>query len=230
MTAKGFFITGTDTGVGKTHITAALLQFFISQGKTAVGMKPIAAGCDETSLICEDVEILQGASNVEAPQDWINPYGFIPPIAPHIAARQAGVTIDLNVIAHAYDGLAKLADVVVVEGVGGFRVPLNDSQDTADLAGRLDLPVILVVGMRLGCINHALLTAEAIQGRGLKLAGWVANSVLPEMSALNDNIEALEQRINAPLLGIIPFAEDPPSQICHYLDFAINPYFGKGLL
>jgi dethiobiotin synthetase len=212
MAAEGYFITGTDTGVGKTTVAASLLRSFVAWGKKAVGMKPVVSGCDETvhGTRCDDVAILQAASNVAAPLEWINPYRFVPPVAPHIAARQTGVDIDLEVIVQAYDQLAKLADVVVVEGAGGFLVPLNETADTADLAKRLNLPVIMVVGMRLGCINHALLTSEAIRSRGLTLYGWVANCPLPEkMLFLDDNIMSLQRRIHAPLLGVIPYGKEP---------------------
>lgn len=204
---KAYFITGTDTGVGKTLVACALLQAFVRRGNRAVGMKPVAAGCMETpaGLCCEDVENLRAAGNVVAPQEWVNPYALISPVAPHIAAERAGVEIGLEQIDRSFRQLRELADVTVVEGVGGFVVPLNARQDTADMAEMLGLPVILVVGMRLGCINHALLTAQAIRRKGLRLVAWVANRIDPDMSAFDENLHALETRLAAPLLGIIPY-------------------------
>lgn len=203
MTARGFFVTGTDTGVGKTLVSAALLRLYAEQGLRVAGMKPVAAGC-EPGRLNEDVEILRAASNVEAPPELINPYAFQPAIAPHIAARQAGEPIEIARVIECYDRLARDADVVIVEGAGGWLVPLNETETLADLAMRMRLPVILVVGMRLGCLNHALLTAEAIQNRGLKLAGWVANRIDPHMNCFEDNLATLSRRISAPLLGVIP--------------------------
>ncbi len=208
---SAYFVVGTDTGVGKTLISAALLRAFALQGKKVVGMKPVAAGCEPApdGPRCGDVESLLAAGNVVAPRDLVNPYALTPPIAPHIAAQQAGAKIDLSRIAAAFEQLQQLADVVIVEGVGGFMVPLNARQDTADLARLLGLPVILVVGMRLGCISHALLTAEAISRRGLRLAGWVANQIDPAMPVFAENVQALEQRLKAPLLGVVPYSDAP---------------------
>lgn len=205
--STAYFITGTDTGVGKTLVSAALIHGFVTRGLNAIGMKPIAAGCRRVGdqLIADDVAQLVAAGNVNAPFNLINPYAFEPAIAPHIAAQQAGVDIKLDVIAQACQQLKARADVVIVEGVGGFRVPLGNGVDTADLAKMLGMPVILVVGMRLGCLNHALLTAEAIQARGLKLAGWVANQLDPEMAAFNANLQSLQQRLTAPCLGTLPW-------------------------
>ena len=214
---KGYFIVGTDTGVGKTLVSAALLHAFVRRGSRAVGMKPVAAGCEATleGLRCDDVERLLAAANVAAAPELVNPYALVPPVAPHIAAQQAGVEIDLERIAAAFQRLRELADVVVVEGVGGFMVPLNDRQDTADLARRLALPVVLVVGMRLGCLSHALLTVEAVARRGLTLAGWVANRIDPAMPVFEENLQALEQRLVAPLLGVIPYGASPEEASAH---------------
>lgn len=205
--SQAYFVTGTDTGVGKTLVSCALLRAFTAQGKSAVGMKPVAAGCENSAagLQCEDVEQLIAAGTVVAPRELVNPYAFCPPIAPHIAAAQAGVEIHLERIAAAFSRLQTLADVVIVEGVGGWRVPLNEREDTADMARSLGLPVILVVGMRLGCLNHALLSAAAIESAGLKLAGWVANRIDPGMPVFEENRRALENRLAAPLLGDMPF-------------------------
>ncbi|MFA6063226.1 MAG: dethiobiotin synthase [Gallionella sp.] len=216
-----YFVVGTDTDVGKTLISCALLEGFAAQGLSVVGMKPVAAGCDEQG-VNEDVRLLRAAGNVEAATGQINPYRFEQAIAPHLAARFVGVNIDLSRIVESYHELATQADVVIVEGAGGFRVPLNDHQDGADLAKRLNLPLILVVGMRLGCLNHALLTVESILSRGLRLAGWVANCVDKGMSMRDENIAALQQRIEAPLLGVVPHCQNlsDAREMAKYLDLA----------
>lgn len=206
---QAYFVTGTDTGAGKTTIASALVRYFVNAGFKTVGMKPIASGCEKIDDldINEDVTALMQASNVAAPLDQINPYRFTPAIAPHIAAMQAGTMIDIDVIFEAYQALSTMAEVVVIEGAGGFLVPLNATQTLADLAVKLNVPIILVVGMRLGCINHALLTVEAIQSRGLKLAGWIANQVDPEMAMFEANLESLQQRINAPCSSVVRYGE-----------------------
>ncbi len=205
--ARGYFVTGTDTGVGKTVIACALLHQLRGQGLKAVGMKPVAAGCERTAqgLINEDVELLRAASARPLPREAVNVYAFEPPIAPHIAAQHEGVQLDLALIAQRFEHLCTQGDAVVVEGAGGFMVPLSESQTFADLAVLLALPVVLVVGMRLGCINHALLTAQAIHSRGLRLAGWVANRVDPGMACFEENVESLRMRLDAKLLGVVPF-------------------------
>lgn len=215
----GYFITGTDTGVGKTLIASALLHQLARRGLSTVGMKPVAAGGVETpagwinaAWINEDVEALRRASTVTADMSLTCPYLLPAAVAPHIAAAEADRYIDLATIRMKFRELAALADAVVVESVGGFRVPLNDRHDTADLAAMLGLPVILVVGMRLGCLNHALLTAEVIRTRGLTLAGWVANQIEPEMARLDQNIDALVQRLPCPLLASVPFQPEPDAQ------------------
>lgn len=201
--SKGFFVTGTDTGIGKTTLSCALLHAFAAQGKKAVGMKPIAAGSENGQW--HDVELLIAASNIRTARECVNPYAFDPPVSPHLAAQQAGVEIDLAVIRRAYQELSTTADIVIVEGAGGFLAPVNAQQTGADLAQSLNLPVILVVGMRLGCLNHALLTAQAVRSSGLTLAGWVANCIDPQMLALTENIATLEHRLDGPLLGVLPF-------------------------
>jgi dethiobiotin synthetase len=198
-----YFVTGTDTGVGKTLVSCALLHAFAAQGKRAVGFKPVAAGCDEHDHN-EDALQLRAASNVMAGYGQVNPYCFMHPIAPHIAARNSGVRIDSARILTSFHELKGQADEVIVEGVGGFLVPLNEKEDTASLAQQLALPVVLVVGMRLGCINHALLTMRVIEDYELDCVGWVANVLDADMPALQQNIEALKDRLNAPLLGVIP--------------------------
>jgi dethiobiotin synthetase len=204
---QGLFVTGTDTGVGKTLVACALLRAFAGTGKSVVGMKPVAAGTEGGRFA--DVEALAHASTVSARPQIVNPYAFESAIAPHIAAQLAGVEIALEPIASAYEELSELADVVVVEGAGGFLVPLNAMQTGADLAMRLGLPIVLVVGMRLGCLNHALLTRRQIEESQLRCAGWVANCILPDMPHLNGNIRALEQRLDCPLLGVVPFRQAP---------------------
>lgn len=203
-----YFVTGTDTGVGKTLVGCALLHAFAAKGLRVVGMKPVATGVDENDHN-EDAKKLRAASNVMASYGQINPYCFPHPIAPHIAARNSGVRIELSRILTSYHELTSQADVVIVEGIGGFRVPLNERQDSADLAQQMALPVILVVGMRPGCLNHALLTAEVIAACGLRLAGWVANVPDAGMAALRDNIAALQQRLAAPLLGVVEYQAQP---------------------
>ena len=207
-----YFVTGTDTGVGKTLISCALLHGFAAQGKRVAGMKPVAAGCDDDGQN-EDVLQLRAAGNVAVGYGQINPYCFVPAIAPHLAAQLAGVIMQFSRIAASYHELAAQADVVIVEGAGGLLVPLNAQQDSADLVEELGLPVILVVGMRLGCLNHALLTVEAIEQRGLTLAGWVANIVDPGMAMIEQNIAALQQRIAAPLLGTVPYLPEADARV-----------------
>ena len=211
--SRGYFVTGTDTGVGKTLVSAALLHAFAAQGLRVIGMKPVAAGCEwrDGEPYWEDVVQLQAASNIEAPLQSCNPYRFDPPIAPHIAASLAGIRIELAAIHRAYTDLQNHADTIIVEGAGGFCVPLNESDTMADLAQQLALPVILVVGMRLGCINHALLTVQAILNQGLVLAGWVANQLDPDMQVREENLATLQHHIAAPLLGILPFQPDGSS-------------------
>lgn len=205
--SHGYFVTGTDTGVGKTVIACALLHQLRGQGLKAVGMKPVAAGCERTAqgLINEDVELLRAAGAGPLPREAVNVYSFEPPIAPHIAAQREGVQLDLALIAQRFERLCTQSDAVVVEGAGGFMVPLTESQTFADLAVLLALPVVLVVGMRLGCINHALLTAQVIHHRGLRLAGWVANRLDPGMACFEENVESLRVRLDAKLLGVVPF-------------------------
>jgi len=215
---QGYFVTGTDTGVGKTLIACALLRAFARTGKSVVGMKPVAAGREGGRWA--DVEALAHASTVSARAQIVNPYALEPAIAPHIAAELAGLEIGVEPIAHAYEELSRLADVVVVEGVGGLLVPLNAAQTGADLAMRLGLPMVLVVGMRLGCLNHALLTRRQLEASGLRCAGWVANCIFPDMPHLDGNIRALEQRLDCPLLGVVPFLREPtPAGVAGLLSF-----------
>ena len=205
--SPAYFLTGTDTEIGKTFITCALLHHAAQRGLKAAGIKPVAAGTDDAG-VNEDVASIRAASNLALPPKIVNPYCFKAAIAPHIAAAEEGVSIDFAPIAAACDHARQLADLLIVEGVGGFRVPLGVDRESADLAVALGLPVILVVGLRLGCINHALLTAEAIATRGLTLAGWVANRIDPAMPRQEENIAALAARLGAPLLGSVPHVAD----------------------
>ena len=200
------FVAGTDTGIGKTLVSCALLYALGQQGVRAAGMKPVAAGAELRGGVWhnDDVDALAAAAPLALPQALTTPYLLRTPVAPHIAAALDGVRIELAHILHCYRQVQQQAQAVVVEGVGGFRVPLHDDFDTADLAQQLGLPVILVVGLRLGCISQALLTAEAIAARGLVLAGWVANTLDPAMAHADANVEAIATRINAPLLGRLP--------------------------
>ncbi len=224
--AFGCFVTGTDTEKGKTQVSSALLIAWGRRGLRTVGMKPVAAGTEHhgDSKVNEDVECLKAASTVQAPPEWVSPYLWDDPIAPHIAARQAGVQMDPQVIVRACRALFQRADVVVVEGVGGFCVPLSDSVNMADVARQLNLPVVLVVGLRLGCINHALLTNEAIAARGLRLAGWVANTVDQHMPYMAENIATLAAALPAPLLGHIPrLGSREKHEAADYLDLSLVP-------
>jgi dethiobiotin synthetase len=216
------FVTGTDTEIGKTLVSSALLHALVRQGVRACGMKPVAAGAEmrDGALHNDDADRLIEAGNVSMLQSLTTPYMLKEAAAPHIAAALEGVRIDPVPILAAYLEIAAATDAVVVEGVGGFRVPLNEDFDTADLAQQLDLPVILVVGLRLGCISHALLTVEAIAARGLKLVGWVANELETEMHLTDENVDALAQRIAAPLLGRVPRLKRPTSAAAaEYLNF-----------
>jgi dethiobiotin synthetase len=220
------FVTGTDTEIGKTLVSSAMLHALVQAGVRACGMKPVAAGAElrDGKWRNDDCDQLSAVGNVHLPQSITTPFLLKEPAAPHIAAALEGVTISAVPILAAYVEINAASDAVVVEGVGGFRVPLNDDFDTADLAEQLSLPVVLVVGLRLGCISHALLTVEAIESRGLALAGWVANETQADMAFADENIAALEQRIHAPLLGRVPRLAEPTSQAAAaYIDFTQLP-------
>ena len=208
---SGVFVTGTDTGVGKTRVAVALIHTLRAQGLRVAAMKPVSAGSGPGELN-EDVVALMQAANVAADLADVNPYAFAEPIAPHIAAQRAGVTIEMSAIAAAYSRLAATADVVVVEGAGGWRVPLNEHEDMADLAQRLGLPVVLVVGLRLGCLNHAVLTAESILRSHVPWAGWVGNHIDPAMAQQAANLDALHARLPEPCLGVQDFMPHPSDQ------------------
>ncbi|MCG2585171.1 dethiobiotin synthase [Massilia sp. TS11] len=205
------FVTGTDTEIGKTLVSTAILHQLAQLGVRACGMKPVAAGAELIDGVWhnEDVDAIIAASSLHLPRHLITPYLLQRPMAPHIAAELEGVVIDPVTILAAAAEVQAAADALVVEGVGGFRVPLTGAFDTADLAKELNLPVVLVVGLRLGCLSHALLTYEAITARGLTVAGWVANQVDPAMPCTDENIEALLERLPAPLLGHIPRLSEP---------------------
>ena len=200
---SAYFLTGTDTEIGKTFITCALLQRAQQLGLSAVGIKPIAAGTDAQGKN-DDVENIRAASSLKLPNEIINPYCFKAAVAPHIAALEEGAAIEFASIQEACDAARQQADLLIIEGVGGFRVPLGADGDSADLAVKLGLPIIFVVGLRLGCINHALLSVEAITARKLPIAGWVANCIDPDMARVEQNLTTLKSLINAPLLGFVP--------------------------
>lgn len=216
-----WFITGTDTGAGKTLAASALIAALRAQGRRVAGMKPIASGCVATAdgWRNDDALALAAASGLELPYALINPYSFPAPVAPHLAAEDAGVEIDFNRIGQALAALRAQADAVVVEGVGGWRVPLGQAGDVADLARYLALPVVLVVGLRLGCLNHALLTAADIARTGARLVGWVGSAVQPDFELAGRNIETLRRRLPAPCLGVLPHAPAAaPRQLAPQLD------------
>ena len=204
--AQAYFITGTDTEIGKTHATCALLGTAAQQGLRTVGLKPVAAGTDAAGHN-DDVLRLMAASNVRLPKRTVNPWLLNAPLSPHIAARQAGIEITTDPILSSFAAAKAAADFILVEGVGGIYAPLSDSLSQPDLIQALDIPVILVVGLRLGCLNHALLTAGAIKQHGLRFAGWIGNQIDPTFQALDDNLRTLEARLSAPCLGILPFQQ-----------------------
>lgn len=207
--AKGFFVTGTDTGVGKTLVSAALARALVGRGLRVAVMKPIASGSDPTpeGPRNSDALALMAAANVTAPYEVINPYCFLPPISPHLAAREAGVAVDFALLRSRFDFLAGASDCVVVEGAGGWLAPISDTATMADLAGALSLPVLLVVGMRLGCLNHALLTRESQCTRGVAFAGWIANAIDPHFDRAAENLATLSARLGQPPLARVPFLD-----------------------
>jgi len=217
---QAFFLTGTDTGVGKTFSSCALLHAWRATGLNVVGYKPIASGAEllDGKLRNEDALALHKAGSAGFSLDEINPVCLKKAIAPHLAARDESIVLSLQGIQQGFAALYTKADRVLVEGVGGFRVPLGRDFDSADMACRLNLPVILVVGLRLGCINHALLSLEAIASRGLTVVGWIGNTLRPEMSRQHDNIETLRALISAPCLGILPdIANGDPAKAAPFL-------------
>ncbi|WP_020407594.1 dethiobiotin synthase [Hahella ganghwensis] len=213
---RTLFITGTDTEVGKTFVTAALLHAFSRHGLRTIGLKPVAAGCEMSSdgLVNDDALTLQRYATVRLPYAQVNPVALEEPIAPHIAAQRQGKSLSLPRLSGLCRGtLMTPHDISLVEGAGGWLVPLNPREMLSDLAMELRAPVILVVGLKLGCLNHALLTAEAIQRRGVPLAGWIGNQCQSvPMSGLKENLDTLSGGIKAPCLGVLPFAKSPEDE------------------
>ncbi|MFK0087235.1 dethiobiotin synthase [Pseudomonas sp. NPDC090755] len=219
--SPAYFIAGTDTDVGKTTIAAGLLHAAHQAGLSTLGAKPVASGCvaSPRGLRNDDALALMAQSSLKLPYEQVNPFAFEPAIAPHLAAREAGVTLSVPaLLAPMRHVLAQGADFTLIEGAGGWRVPLSDQANLSDLAMALQLPVILVVGVRLGCISHALLSAEAIAGDGLPLAGWVANIIDPRTSRLEENLATLAERLPAPCLGRVPkLKQASAQQVAEYL-------------
>ncbi|GAA0790691.1 dethiobiotin synthase [Marinobacterium sediminicola] len=222
---KRFFIAGTDTDAGKTLVTTGLLAAANRQGLRTMGLKPVAAGCEQTpdGLRNSDALQLQQTASVKLSYEQVNPIAFEPPIAPHIAAEQEGRALSADrLAAYCRGAMMQPADLVLVEGAGGWRVPLSMRESLARLPQLLELDVILVVGMKLGCINHAILTAEAIARDGLRLAGWVANHIDPAMSCPDENLATLERLFRAPLLGRVPWLEAPTADaVADHLDLRL---------
>ena len=226
---SGFFITGTDTEVGKTLVSGALILKLRAQGKHAIGFKPVVAGTYQSAdgkLLNEDLETLRIASQLAPDQVNLSPYILDMPVAPHLAAANKGIVLQLSTIMQSLHETQKHSNCLIIEGAGGLLIPLNDHENLGDLVQQIGLPVILVVGMKLGCINHALLTQEAIKARGLKIEGWIANSLSSEMFLLKENVDTLQAKIDAPFLGLIPTlpkalqkADNSPYSI-EALDFA----------
>jgi dethiobiotin synthetase len=228
--SKALFVTGTDTGSGKTVVSAALIAALNHGGVRAVGMKPVASGCRQTAhgWRNEDAQALMAQSAAAADYELVNPYALAEAIAPHLAAREAGVEIRLEPILAAFATLSTNADCVVVEGVGGWAVPLSPTLMQADLVRALKLPSILVVGLRLGCINHALLSARAIVADGCRLVGWVGNRIDPEMARAEENVATLRELLPAPCIGVLPFAAQPdPRELANHLGAALNVVAGS---
>ena len=210
--SRGIFVTGTDTGVGKTLASCALIHALAARGVRAAPMKPVAAGDAAAGINADTRDLLEAAGWPSERAGEVTPVLLEEAIAPHIAARREGRTIDRRALLAAFQRLRAQAAFVVVEGVGGFRVPLGDDHDSADLARDFALPVVLVVGMRLGCLNHALITADAVAAAGLPLAGWIANEIDPRMAVLEENVAALRERLAAPLLGRFPHGNPPEAR------------------
>lgn len=215
---RGYFVTGTDTGVGKTRASLGLMRRLQMQGHVVTGMKPVASGCRSTpsGWVNEDALLLQAHASFTVPYHQVNSYAFEPPIAPHLAAQAQGVRIEPEVIMRSLHVLTEAADRVVVEGVGGWLVPIDAKRSMADVAIALGLPVVLVVGIRLGCLNHALLTAAAIEAAPVQFAGWIANRVDPECLAAEENISTLRERLAVPCLGEIEYNPDMEESVAQF--------------
>jgi dethiobiotin synthetase len=235
LSKRGFFITGTDTEVGKTLIASALILKIkaLAPNQTVMGFKPVVAGTSQSPgglTVNEDLESLKLASGYLGNASDLCPYLLPTPAAPHLVAKSMGVTLELTTMLSAYESIRAKTDWIVVEGAGGFLVPINEEQDLGDLAQALQLPVILVVGLRLGCINHALLSAAAIAQHGLTLAGWVANTMDADMPYLHENIDTLQARIQAPLLGIVkPLPAECRQQTNHAYPLAAMQFAADAL-
>lgn len=217
---KVIFITGTDTNVGKTHITRALLKHYQAKGMRVLAVKPIASGCDwvDGQIINADARYLVNESSLSLAYEIINPFAFLPPIAPHLAASLVDLSLSSQLLSNYFNEIKKInADIYLIEGAGGWALPLNTHETLADVVIQHQMDIILVVGMRLGCLNHALLTAESIKHRGGKLIGWIANTIDPNMLSLNENIETLTAMLKAPLLQRVGFGENHLSE-----DFSIE--------
>ena len=212
---QGYFITGTDTGVGKTRCSVALMRYFIKQGKSVAAMKPVASGASwkKGRLVNDDALLLQQRASKNFDYDIVNPYVFEMPVSPHIAAERMGENIDFDRILENLDVLQKSSDIVIIEGVGGWLVPLGRQVGISDLAKLLNFPVIVVVAIRLGCINHARLTFSAVQAAGVLCAGWIANYIEPNMLAREENIRAIASFTDIPLLGVLPFSQEPDFRV-----------------
>lgn len=209
---RAYFVTGTDTDVGKTYVSSLLLQAAAKQGKRSAGYKPVSAGCDviDGELVNDDATQLQRAGSLALPLASVNPIAFAPPVAPHIAAEEAGTVIDTATIASGFQRIAAQGpELLIMEGAGGWRLPIGNGRYLSEVVVALELPVIIVVGMRLGCLNHALLTAEAVQRDGLKLTGWIANQIQPDMPRYTQNLATLAQLMPAPLLAEVPHQGAP---------------------
>lgn len=209
-TPRGLFITGTDTEVGKTLVAVSLVRALVKGGLRVAVMKPVASGAEPMPLGLRnsDALALLHAANVPAPYERVNPYCYVPPISPHLAAKEAAFPVDLRVIEECFDALRGNADLVVVEGAGGWYAPISEKHTMQDLALRLDLPVVLVVAMRLGCLNHAMLSRRAIEAAGANLAGWVANELDPGFERRAENLESLVQLMGSAPLAVLPFQPD----------------------
>jgi dethiobiotin synthetase len=213
VSGRGIFITGTDTGVGKTVVACGLVRGLVARGLQVAVMKPVASGSERTAhgLRNADALALMGCATVPAPYETVNPYCFEPPVSPHIAAKDANIEVDITHIRHLYDAEAARADWVVIEGAGGWFAPVNEHQTMADLAWSLSVPALMVVGLRLGCLNHAQLTRLAIEARGVTFAGWVASGVDPALERAAENLAALERLLGEAPLGIVPHLPQPAS-------------------
>ena len=220
MLPNQFYVTGTDTGVGKSVASAALLHALRARGRRAIGMKPVASGCEwiDGGWRNEDARLLQAASDPRPDYDDVNPFALRAPVAPELALRDDGVDLALTPILAAHARLASQGDAMVVEGVGGWAAPLSAELDQLDLVRALRLPVVLVVGLRLGCINHARLSVRAIQGDGVELLGWIGNVIDPAMARIDDNFGILRQRLPIPCWGRLPYAARPdPEALSRHL-------------